>query len=144
MQTNHFATKDTSLSGSIATIPGYGPIRRPFTGFVVGFLHAGTLYRFATYTGAKVDHLTVTDEKVDWVLYTRDQELKIQASRTDSTPLKAPSREGMQRRVDETMTAKIEVELNAIEGTRKTRLFKGESGNSGLEVVGDLGSILKA
>jgi tocopherol cyclase len=144
MQTNHFATNGTSLSGSIATIPGYGPIRRPFTGFVVGFLHAGTLYRFATYTGAKIDHLTVTDDKIEWVLYTNDQELKIQASRTDSTPLKAPSREGMQRRVDETLTAKIEVELNAIEGTRKNQIFKGESGNSGLEVVGDLGSILKA
>lgn len=144
MQTNHFATQGTSLSASIATIPGYGPIRRPFTGFVVGFLHAGVLYRFATYTGAQTDHLTVTDEKVDWVLYTRDQELKIQAWRAEGGALQAPARDGMHRRVAEAMTARIEVELSAINGTRKTRLFKGESGNSGLEVVGELGPILKA
>lgn len=144
MQTNHFAPVGTSLSASIATIPGYGPIHRPFTGFVVGFMHDGTLYRFATYTGATIDHLRVADDKIDWVLYTRDQEIKIQAWRTDSTPLQAPSREGMQRRVDESMTARIEVELSSIAGTRKTRIFKGESPNSGLEVVGDLGTLLKA
>lgn len=144
MQTNHFAPVGTSLSGSIATIPGYGPIRRPFTGFVVGFLHAGTLYRFATYTGAQIDHLRVADDKIDWVLYTRDHELKLRAWRTDASALQAPTREGMQRRVDESMTARIEVELSSIEGTRKTRIFKGESSNSGLEVVGDLGTLLKA
>jgi len=144
MQTNHFASVGTSLTASIATIPGYGPIRRPFTGYVVGFLHAGTLYRFATYTGAKVDRLTITDTTLDWVLYQRDQELKIHAQTTSGTALKAPARDGMQRRVEESMTAVIEVELSAIEGTRKTRLFKGESHNSGLEVVGDLRAILKA
>lgn len=144
MQTNHFKLLDTALVASVATIPGYGPIRRPFTGFVVGFLHNGALHRFATYNGAKIDQLQVTQETVELVLYTDTQELKIHARRSEGGLLNAPQRTDMQRRIEESMTSVIRVELNTIEGTRKTNLFTGESGNSGLEVAGDLGGIGRA
>jgi hypothetical protein len=54
LQTNHFGVPGTSLTASIAVIPW---MRSSFSGFIVGFLHGGRLYRLATYTGAKVAHL---------------------------------------------------------------------------------------
>ena len=38
-------------------------VRTAFRGFIVGFWHDGTLYRFATYTGADVERLELTDTR---------------------------------------------------------------------------------
>ena len=65
MQTNHFEQPGASLSASVALIPW---VRTAFRGFIVGFWHDGTLYRFATYTGADVERLELTDTHVIWTL----------------------------------------------------------------------------
>ncbi len=140
MQTNHFSTLGTSLSASIAVIPNFG---RTFPGFIVAFRHEGLLYRFATYNGAKVDTLRVNDETVNWTSYNRTHELIIRATRAEGATLKSPERTEMQKRVDETMKATVNVQLNRLDGFRKTLIYQDTGRNAGLEVVGDLGMLLK-
>lgn len=135
-QTNHFDTSGTSLTASIATIPNLG---RTFTGFIVGFLHQGFLYRFATYNNSKVDKLTVSDTTVEWILYNAHYELSMLSTRASGGLLLAPQKTDMQRRVSETMNAIIEIELAQLSNSRRIPLFKGIGHHAGLEVVGDTG-----
>ncbi len=66
------------LTVSTAVIPWRS---RTFFRLHRGLWHEGKLYRFATYTGAKPEHLAVTDEVVDWVLYSKTHRLHITAHR---------------------------------------------------------------
>jgi tocopherol cyclase len=61
MQTNHFAEAGTGLTASVARIPWLGTA---FPGFIAGLWHRGRLYRFATYTGAALRSLAITDTNV--------------------------------------------------------------------------------
>lgn len=140
MQTNHFDTESTSLSASIAVIPNLG---RAFPGFIVALHHEGTLYRFATYNGAKVDTLRVDEDAVRWTLYNRTHELVLHATRAEGATLRSPERTEMQKRVEETMRATVHVQLNRLEGFRKFPVYEGTGRNAGLEVVGDLRMLLK-
>jgi tocopherol cyclase len=77
-QSNHFDTPGTSLTASIAVIPWSG---NAFRGFIVGLWHQNRLYRFATYTGAKTEKLSITDRRVFWVIRDRRYRLEMEASR---------------------------------------------------------------
>jgi hypothetical protein len=135
-QTNHFETPGTSLTASIATIPNLG---RTFTGFIVGLLHEGYLYRFVTYNNTKVDRLLVSDTTVEWVLYNAHHELKMCSTRTSGGLLMAPQKTDMHRRISETMNASVEVELTQLSGSRRLKVFHGVGNHAALEVVGDTG-----
>jgi hypothetical protein len=65
MQSNHFEQPQTSLTASVAIIPWRG---LSFRGMIVGLWHKGRLYRFATYTGARIERLALDGEQVHWVL----------------------------------------------------------------------------
>lgn len=134
MQTNHFGQSGVSLMGSIARIPWIG---RDFPGFLAAFLHDDRLYRFAVYTGAKTELLRANDEQVHWVLRDRRHQLEIRAHRGESTALKGPSFEGMQRTVNESLKARIEVQLSR-RGWRGGLRYEGSSEPAGLEVHGSL------
>jgi tocopherol cyclase len=140
MQTNHFENSSVSFTGSIATIPNLG---FTFPGFIVVLLVDGQLYRFTTYNNSRVDKLIVSDTSVEWVLYNAQHELRIRAQRAEGGLLKGPEKTDMHKRVDETMRASVELELNALMHTRKQTIFAGQGRNMGLEVVGDLGMLLK-
>jgi len=133
MQTNHFDAPATSLTGSIAIIPW---VRQAFPGFIVGFWHGGKLHRFATYTGARTEQLAVTDEHVHWVLRNRTHRLQLFAERGESNAfglLKGPNTVEMGKRVAESLTAVVNVELSETNGARRV-LFAGNGRNAGLEV----------
>ena len=132
LQTNHFAQPGTSLTASIAIIPWW---RTSFTGFIIGLWHDQQLYRFATYTGAEVEHLTVDDSHVHWVVRDRKHRLTIRAERAVSGLLKAPYRTEMHKRVDETMQAVVDVSLVTLAGHT---VFEGSGRNAGLEVQGSV------
>ena len=136
MQSNHFETPGVSFTGSIAMIPWLG---RSFRGFIVGLWHAGRLYRFATYTGARTTRLEIDDSQVRWRIEDKRHALEITASRESGGPLKGPSRQDMLRRVEETMLATIELRLETQSG--KT-LFHGTGCSAALEVHGDLEALL--
>ncbi len=143
LQSNHFAVPGTSLTASVATIPWLGSA---FRGTIVGLLHEGRLYRFATYTGAQIDHLRLTDTHVDWQISGpvegQRYRLSIQADRAEGGMLRSPERTVMLARVAETMTASVELRLVALEGGRKREIFAGRGDCACLETVGALDRIL--
>jgi hypothetical protein len=137
-QTNHFERFGTSLTASIAVIPSLG---RTFPGFIVGLWHGGQLYRFATYTGAQVEKLAVTERDVEWIMRGGGHRLELRAARSGGGLLRGPSRVEMHKRVMETLSSTVEVRLSTLSGGRE--LFRGTGRHAGLEVQGDLSMLVK-
>ncbi|MDA8434462.1 MAG: tocopherol cyclase family protein [Actinomycetales bacterium] len=137
MQTNHFDTRDTCLTASVALIPW---VRSEFRGHIVGLLHRGELHRFATYTGAVTTRLEVDDDAVRWHLRSKQGSvLELTADRPRGGLLHAPVRTEMHRRVEETLDATIHVRLLDPGG----RVLLDDVGTcGGLEVHGDLPRLL--
>jgi len=131
MQTNHFEQPGTCLSASTAVIPWR---KSAFLGYIVGLWHEGQLYRFATYTGAKIERLAVTEETVDWVLRSKTHRLHLTAHRGEDSQyglLKGPSTVEMGKRVAETLSASVQVKLSELGGGV---VFVGNGRFAGLEV----------
>lgn len=137
MQSNHFGQAGTSFTGSVAIIPW---LRNAFNGFIFGLWDRGRLYRFATYTGAALEHLAVSDDHVDIVIAGRDGgealRLEVRAERTQGGLLRSPERTAMLQRVMESLTATIHVRL-VRQGSGEV-IFSGAGRHGGLEVVGEL------
>ncbi len=137
-QTNHFDQMGTCLTASIAVIP-FKVLT--FPGYIVSLWHEQQLYCFATYTGAKIEKLKVTDTAVEWVLRTRKHRLELLATRAQGGLLHEPNRQEMHRRVEETLRATVDVRLSEVSSGRE--LFSGTGRNAGLEVQGDVGVKVK-
>ena len=135
-QSNHFDTVETSITGSVAVIPWLGSA---FRGFIIGLWHGQKLYRFATYTGAKIEHFSITDDQVDWVVRNRHFRLEMIASRVEGGLLHEPTGKTMLQRVEETMLATVKVRLSTLDGNV---IFDEMGRNSGMEVQGDLEKLL--
>ncbi len=135
-QSNHFSEPGISLSASIAIVPSIG---RTFRGFTVGLLYNGHLYRFATYTGAVTDKLAITDDHVVWHLRDKHHRLEMISERQSGGLLHAPIRTEMHKRVDETLQANVQVKFTRVDGSV---IFEDTGRNAGLEVYGDLDSLL--
>ncbi len=135
LQTNHFEQQGTSLTASVAIIPWVG---RSFTGFIVGFWHDRTLHRFASYTGARIEQLVVTEESIHWVVRDARLRLEMEATRPGGGLLQAPTTQNMGRRIAETLDATVRVELTSLGPQGRRRIFSGEGRHGGLEAVGDL------
>lgn len=133
MASNHIDTApDASLICSVAIIPWLGGA---FRGFVVGFKHGGTLYRWTTYTRSRELKLEVDDTHVRWTLEGKDGRLELEAERVRGGLLKAPQRHAMLERVEETMDARVHLTHTAPDGTV---LLTGTALAAGLEIVGDI------
>jgi hypothetical protein len=139
MQTNHFTHPGTSLTASVAIIPW---LRNAFAGFIIGLWHEGHLYRFATYTGARTEKLTISDERVTWIVRDKYRRLHIKAERKQGGLLYAPTREAMHDRVGETMLASISVALNEWQ-SREQQIFRDTGRHAALEVHGDVIRLLQ-
>lgn len=134
-QTNHFQHTGTCLTASIAIIPWLG---NAFPGFIVGLWHNGRLYRFATYTGAHTRMLDIRTDRVYWEVANRSYTLEMIAYRAQGGLLKAPTPSGMDRRIAETLDARVAVRLSQRSSRGDHTLFEDEGRNAGLEAVGDL------
>jgi len=134
-QTNHFELPGASLTASVAIIPW---LRSSFAGFIVGLWHEGVLYRFATYTGACIEKLDISDGSVAWVISDRLHRLEMHATRTEGGLLQAPTTTDMNRRIAETLNARVETALYSLKGDCPELLFHGTGRHAGLEAVGDL------
>ncbi len=148
MQSNHFgeAAAGTCLTASVAIIPWLGGA---FPGFIAGLWHGGQLYRFATYTGARLERLDLEDTHVTWRLagragpHNRLHRLEIAAWRAAGGLLHSPERVVMLQRVLESLTARLDVRLLAIHGGREQVIFAGTGRHAGLEIVGPIPEIQK-
>jgi hypothetical protein len=136
-QTNHFGTPGTSLTASVAMIPFLG---NAFRGFIVGLWHERRLYRFATYSGAKIESLEIQPEHVRWAIVDKTHRLELAAHKAPGAAILGPTRVEMGIRVNETLQATVEARLLTHEGEV---LFAGTGRNAGLEVQGDLERLLK-
>lgn len=134
-QSNHFDLPGTSLTASVAVIPW---LRGAFPGFIVGLWHENVLHRFATYTGARVEHLSIGEREITWVLRDRSKRLEMQLVRAEGAELRAPSKMSMDRRTAETLNATVEVRLTEVAPFGPRTVFSGRGRNAGLEAAGDL------
>jgi tocopherol cyclase len=135
-QSNHFKNVSACITASIAIIPWIGSA---FRGFIAGLWLDGKLYRFATYTGAKVESLEIMDDRVQWMSSDHHFRLCLIASREQGGLLHGPTRVDMGKRVLETLNASVEVQLTTLDGAL---LFEGYGMHAGLEVMGDLPRLL--
>ena len=139
-QSNHFSAPPkrwggTSLTASVAIIPWLGS---SFTGFIIGLWREGRLLRFATYTGARLEVLRVTDTEVTWTVRDRHYRLEMVAQRAEGGLLRAPALVDMDRRVAETLNATVAVRLYEMGSADARLLFEDRGRHAGLEVVGDM------
>jgi tocopherol cyclase len=136
MQTNHFGRPGISLSASVAIIPW---IRTSFAGFIVGLLLDGRLYRFATYTGAKITHLEILDRQISWTIRDKEHALTLRAHRSQGGLLHAPTVTEMTNRLLESLTSSVEVTLRKRTGGL---VFSGTGRNAGLELGGSVEDLI--
>lgn len=137
MHSNHFADPSVSLIASVATIPW---LRGSFQGLLLGLKAGGRLYRFTSYTGARVQQLRLDDEHVWLIVSGVDGVLEIRATRPGGAFLHAPVRTQMHKRVEETLQAEIVLRVTDPSG----RLILDDVGTSaGLEVHGDVERLIR-
>jgi tocopherol cyclase len=129
MQSNNFSHGNSSFMLSIANIPWLG---KSFTGFLGFFLHDSTLYRFATYTHAK---LKVEESGPDSLFITikdRKNIFFIEASHKNAGLLQAPVKGAMDRRIPESNDAKLKLTVQDHKGNV---IFCDSTAIGGLEKV---------
>ena len=129
MQSNHFDLEEpTCLMVSVARIPW---LRSHFVGFIAGFLFQGKLYRYATYTGAKLD-IQLTEEEVIITLSNPKDRLEVRGIPGRTGGLVSPISGAMTGKVNESLQGQLQVRF-----WKENRLaFEGTGRHAGLEVAG--------
>ncbi|MCK4769969.1 MAG: hypothetical protein KAT02_06465 [Candidatus Heimdallarchaeota archaeon] len=135
MQSNHFETEEISVMASVAKIPWLGS---SFDGFVVGFLFNGEVYRFATYTGAKIIKLQLSNNLVSVHFQDKKYRLELEAAKSASVDLHSPIEGSMTGRIIESITAKIHAKFVKISKNKEEILFDGNGRNAGLDIGGKI------
>lgn len=135
LQSNHFDQSETSITASVAVIPW---IRSAFRGFIAGLWYGGLLYQFATYTGARVEKLSIGDDSVTWIVRDRRHRLEMVAQRARTGVLRGPRGMDMGGRVPESLQSTVAVRLSSVADGGEHLIFEGTGRNAGLEVSGDL------
>jgi hypothetical protein len=139
MQTNHFTQPGISLTASVAIIPWLGS---SFRGMIVGLWHRGHLYRFATYTEATTESLTVDGKVVEWIIRDQICKLEIRAKRATGGILRGPTVQDMGIRVPETLNSVVQIRLTSLRGESEQLILEDTGRHAGLEVVGDIDLLL--
>ena len=137
-QSNHFEEENISLMVSFAKIPWFGSY---FDGFIIGFLLKDKLYKFATYTGAKIIKLKLLDKNI--IIHVKDKKhkLEINAEKTRGVHLSSPVEGSMTGRILESIDSKIQVKLIEIKKKKEKILFEGTGRNAGLDIGGKVEEI---
>ena len=143
-QANGYAGPGSCILFSLARIPWLG---RSFPGFFALLAEgnagrrdgttaggAPAIHRFASYTGARVASAELRGRDLFVVVRDRRCVLHLHAERSHEGVLLAPVDGAMERRIAESIDARISVRL---EDTSGRTLFEGSGGSAGLEIVGD-------
>ncbi|MBX3044754.1 MAG: hypothetical protein KIT33_06280 [Candidatus Kapabacteria bacterium] len=140
MQSNSFEIENVSFFSSIARIPWFGS---HFRGFICGLMVDDHLYKFATYTGAKISNIKVSENHIQYEIKDRSLILKINAKKNEGGKLLAPyNNQMLEGRVHETLLSEIDVELLQVSKKGIREIFKGKGMFAGLEVVGNMAEII--
>ncbi len=143
IQSNHFSQGETSFMASIAKIPFIG---RHFTGFLFALWHKGTIYRFTTYTGAKIFSINIKPNRVKAVVADNKYLIVFDAKKLHKEGrkapadlagvLKSPSLGEMKGRIMESLTSEINLSLYSRDksGRKKDLIFTDTGYHAGLEI----------
>ena len=107
-QSNHFDRPCTSATVSVAMIPWMGS---SFVGFIAGVLLDGQLYRFTTYTGAKLTAFESHYDGAKMTFQDNDYRLEVELEGAVASPLRAPQHGRMIARADESLNAEMLLKL---------------------------------
>lgn len=132
MQSNHFDEAGLSVTVSIADVPWFGGA---FPGFLVGVWRSGSLMRFTTYTGARVEKVTRDDEGATFVVTDKRHRLSVRARGGHPTAIYKPSEADMRGVVHEYLGATLDVHLSTANGDT---LYQGTGRQAAFEVEGDI------
>lgn len=136
VQSNDFGRTGVSLTASIARIPWLGS---SFVGSIVGLLVDGRLYRFATYTGARLVSLSHPVGGVDFVVEDGRHRLRVSACGAVPGMLRSPVLGEMIGTVEESLHAVVQVRLTE-RGTGR-EVFAGEGRAGGIELMDPKGDL---
>jgi tocopherol cyclase len=139
IQTNHFDMPGTSLMVSIANVPW---LRKSFDGFLIGLWHQGSLFKFATYTGAAITVFHYDREKLVIHVRSKANRLEIEVSYKKGAELKTPVLGEMQGRLSESLAAETKIKLFSLKGS-ESLIFEGTGRHTGLEIEGKLPARLR-
>ncbi len=137
MQSNHFSNPGVSFFASAAKIPW---LRGSFTGFIAALLIDNTIMKFSTYNKTVLNRCSVDLDKVELVLERNDYLLEIYVKRDKATSLASPMQGFMTGRIDESMSSEITV--NITDKKSGIIIFSDRGINAGLDVAGDIETIL--
>lgn len=131
MQSNNFNNSEVSFMLSVANIPWLG---KSFTGFLGFCYFNGSIHRFATYTRAGLQLRHQGTDTLQIVIRDRKLMYEINAIRNNSGLLKAPVNGLMDRRIPESIDARLKLIVRDRQGKI---LFNDSTSIAGLEIVGD-------
>lgn len=137
VHSNHFETTGTSVTAAVALIPW---LTGTFRGFIIAFLHDGTLHRFTTYTSSVLEALALDETHLRLRIRNRTHRLEIDATKSEGAILHAPYEKQMIERVAETMTSEADVRLVRL--ADNALVFEGRGTNACLEAQGELDRVL--
>lgn len=143
IQSNTFDAEvgSASLFFSLAKVPWRGS---HFNGFISIFYAGKTEYRFASYTGARVDLLEQQGPTLRLLVSDSVFKMEILVRRNHEGTLAAPMDGSMERRISESADAWVRVVLKRRHGDSDEPIFDSASSASGVEVVGDISELRPA
>lgn len=128
MQSNHFKDEKASLMLSYAKIPFLG---MTFNGLIANLVIDEVEYRFATYNGARVKTLDISDSSVHMMIKKRSYSLEIEATSQKTVHLPSPKNGVMNQAIKEGLSGIIKVSLY-----HKTKeIYQDEGRFAGLEIM---------
>jgi tocopherol cyclase len=143
LQSNHFTKGETSFMASIAKIPFIG---LHFTGFLFALWHKGKIYRFTTYTGAKIQKIDIKPKRLKAIVADRNHIIAFDAKKVHKEGrkapaelagvLKSPTSGEMKGRIMESLTSEVTLSLYSRDkrGRRGDLIFTDTGYNTGLEI----------
>jgi tocopherol cyclase len=137
LQSNHFSLPGISLKVSVAKIPYLG---YSFVGFIAGLWLGDRLIQFTTYNQSVLRKSAVDTRKVELVMENKKYRMEILVRREATTELASPILGLMDGRIEESMNARVEV--NLIDRKSGQSIFNDVGRNAGLEVAGKIEEII--
>lgn len=129
MQSNHFHPDDVSISLEIGKIPC---LSGSFIGFIVLFRYKDRIFRFTTYSGARIRRLYYSSNKLKVTVQDCRFRLEMIVTHSEGGILKAPVNGRMSRDIVESNNAVVKVRFSDRKGNI---LYEGIGMNAGLEIV---------
>ncbi len=135
-QSNNFSDREASFMLSVAKIPWLGNY---FTGHLCFLWIAGKLYRLMTYTGSKIEKISLDSDSMNCIISDKQHRIKITARNSAGGELKAPVSGKMDRVIKESLDADIHIVL---ENSDRDVIFEGHGRAGGFEFSGDMGELI--